>query len=151
MVRFLHDEPAVAQALLAAHGVELVAVSQVDEHLAVLRVLAASEADVRVDVVITAPDDVDADSGNGAWHVNAQHEAHTVLEGVGVIEFWCDDKAVGAVLEPGDIMLVKGAEHRYRPLTDQRWLIRYSGGPHEELTATQTGRASEPWPVVSFD
>ncbi len=151
MVRFLSHDDAEAQSLLAANGVELVAVSQIHEQLAVHRVLAASEADVRADVVLTAPNDADADSGNGAWHVNAQHEAHTVLEGVGVIEFWCGDGPVGAVLEPGDIMLVKGAEHRYRPLTDQRWLIRYSGGPQEQLTATQTGRPSAPWPAVAID
>ena len=151
MVRFLYDDDAEAQALLAANGVELVAVSQIHEQLAVHRVLAASEADVRADVVLIAPDDADADTGNGVWHVNAQHEAHTVLEGVGLIEFWCADRPVAAVLEPGDIMLVKGAEHRYRPLTDQRWLIRYSGGPEASLTATETGRVSEPWPVVTFD
>ena len=151
MVRFLYDDVAQAQALLAANGVELVAVSEVNEQLAVHRVLAVSEADVRADVVLTAPHHADADSGNGAWHINAQHEAHTVLEGIGVIEFWCGDTAVSAVLEPGDIMLVRGAEHRYRPLTDQRWLIRYSGGPEEELTATQTGRPSSPWPEVAID
>ena len=151
MVRFLRSDAAQAQALLAAHGVELVAIGEIDEHTAVAKVLSGSDAYVRVDVVLPAPDDVSADSGNGAWHINAQHEAHTVVDGSGVIEFWCGDRAVGAVLEPGDIMLVRGAEHRYRPLTDQRWLIRHSGGPEASLIATETGRLSEPWPVVTFD
>ena len=52
-------------------------------------------------------------------------------------------------LEPGDIMLVKGAEHRYRPLTDQRWLIRFSGGAEAELLPTETGRLSQGWPPAS--
>ena len=151
MVRFLHSDLARAQALLSAHGVELLSTVEIDEGEAVAKVLTGSDADVRVDVVLSAPDEITADVGNGAWHINEQHEAHTVLEGIGVIEFWCGDGPVRAVLEPGDIMLVKGAEHRYRPLTDQRWLIRYSGGPEASLTATETGRVSEPWPVVAFD
>lgn len=151
MVRFLSDDTAEAQALLAAHGVQLVSIHELDEQVAVLGVLPATTADVRADVVLAAPDEASADSGMGAWHINNEHEAHTVLEGVGVIEFWCGDRAVAALLEPGDIMLVQGAEHRYRPLTAQRWQIRYSGGPDAELTATDTGRPSVPWPSVSVD
>jgi hypothetical protein len=65
-----------------------------------------------------------------------------------VIEFWCGDQTVAAVLEAGDIMLVRGTEHRYRPLTDQRWLLRFSGGPQAALIPTETNRVSEPWPAV---
>jgi hypothetical protein len=46
------------------------------------------------------------------------------------------------------MMLVRGAEHRYRPLTDQRWLIRFSGGPQADLIPTETDRACVPWPRV---
>lgn len=124
----------------------MVSIHEVDESTAVSSVLTGSDADVRADVVLAAPDAAAADSGVGAWHINNQHEAHTVVEGTGIIEFWCGDRAVAAVLEPGDIMLVKGAEHRYRPLTDQRWLIRFSGGAEAELLPTETGRLSQGWP-----
>jgi mannose-6-phosphate isomerase-like protein (cupin superfamily) len=148
VVHYLHDDAEAAVALLAHHGVALVSTNDVVEDQAVAGVLSGSDAEVRADVVLAAPDDQDADSGVGAWHINNEHEAHTVVEGRGVIEFWCGDRSVAAVLEAGDIMLVRGAEHRYRPLTDQRWLIRYSGGPESELTPTETGRPSAAWPVV---
>ena len=148
VVRYLHDDVEVVEALLAAHGVALVSTNSVDESTAVATVLTGSDTEVRADVVLAAQDDAQADLGVGAWHINNEHEAHTVVDGIGVIEFWCGDRAVAAVLEAGDVMLVRGAEHRYRPVTDQRWLIRFSGGPQADLIPTETGRPSEPWPSV---
>ena len=148
MVRFLHSDVPAAKALLAEHGVVLVSTSDLDEATAVATVLSGSDTQVRADVVLAAPDESQADAGVGAWHINNEHEAHTVVDGVGVIEFWCGDQAIGAVLEAGDMMLVRGAEHRYRPLTDQRWLIRFSGGPQADLIPTETDRACVPWPRV---
>ena len=45
---------------------------------------------------------------------------------------------VSTIVGPGDVIEVRGAEHRYRPLTAQRWALRYGGGPDAELVATET-------------
>lgn len=55
---------------------------------------------------------------------------------------------VPVIVEGGDIMVVRGAEHRYLPLTDQRWILRWSGGPEATLEGTDTGRESTPWTQV---
>jgi mannose-6-phosphate isomerase-like protein (cupin superfamily) len=85
------------------------------------------------------------DSGMGSWHVNGADEVHSVLDGQGLMEFWTQQGAVCILVEAGDVLVIQGAEHRYRPLTDQRWAIRYSGGPDADLVGTNTGRPAEPW------
>ena len=40
---------------------------------------------------------------------------------------------------------VERAEHRYRPLTEQGWVLRFEG---DDLGAVDTGRAQAPWPTV---
>jgi hypothetical protein len=82
----------------------------------------------------------------GAWHVNAVDELHVVQSGEGIIEFVTLDGVVSVVVGAGDVIEVRGAEHRYRPLTEQRWTMRYSGGPDAQLAATETGRGADPWP-----
>jgi mannose-6-phosphate isomerase-like protein (cupin superfamily) len=85
----------------------------------------------------------------GAWHVNAQDEAHTVLSGTGLMQFVTPQGVVTVVVEAGDVVVVRGAEHRYRPLTAQGWAIRHSGGPGDDLGARETGRPSGPWPELA--
>ena len=82
----------------------------------------------------------------GAWHVNAQAEAHLVVSGEGLVEFMTPEGPVAAVITGGDVMVVRGGEHRYRPLTEQEWVIRHSGGPDADLGTRETGRASSAWP-----
>ena len=146
MVRFLDLDDSEAARRLAAIGTEIVPTTDEGaEHVVVARVLPIGERGVRVEVDIEPPDDPFA--GMGAWHRNAQTEAHTVRSGSGVVEFWTPDGAVSARLEAGDVMVVRGGEHRYRPLTAQRWAIRHSGPEDTELVTTDTGRPSDAWPV----
>ncbi|MCX6433315.1 MAG: hypothetical protein NTX29_11165, partial [Actinobacteria bacterium] len=100
----------------------------------------------RAEVDIAMPDDVDA--GMGAWHVNAVDEIHVVASGQGIMEFVTVDGIVSILVGAGDVVEIHGAEHRYRPLTEQRWLLRFGGPADGELVATQTGRAAGPWPTA---
>jgi hypothetical protein len=146
MVRFLGLDAVEAARRLGLVGTEIVATSdEQSEHVVVARVLPIGERGVRVEVDIVPPDD--PFSGMGAWHRNAQTEAHTVRSGRGVVEFWTPDGAVSAQLEAGDVMVVRGGEHRYLPLSTQRWAIRHSGPEEDELETTDTGRLSERWAV----
>jgi mannose-6-phosphate isomerase-like protein (cupin superfamily) len=135
-----------ARAMLAAIGTEIHPRST--ERAAVAEVLPEGERQVRVEADLEPSAEADADTGMGAWHVNAEREAHTVLSGTGVMQFMTPHGPVTAVVEAGDVVLVRGGEHRYRPLTPQRWAIRHSGGPDADLGARGTGRASAPWPQV---
>ncbi len=99
---------------------------------------------VRAEVDIAVPDDVDA--GMGAWHVNAFDEVHVVASGEGIMEFVTLDGVVSVLVEAGDVVEIRGAEHRYQPLSAQRWRLRFGGTSDDELVATETGRASTPWP-----
>jgi mannose-6-phosphate isomerase-like protein (cupin superfamily) len=140
-------DPVEARGLLAGIGTEIH--PRTTEPAAVAEVLADGEREVRAEVDLEPPaDDVAADQGMGAWHVNAQHEAHTVLSGTGLMQFMTAHGPVTAVVEAGDVVLVRGGEHRYRPLTAQRWAIRHSGGADADLGARETGRAPSPWPAL---
>jgi hypothetical protein len=146
MVRFLDSDADDAVRRLALVGTEIVATTdEASEQAVVARVLPIGERGVRVEVDIEPPDDVF--SAMGAWHVNARTEAHTVRSGRGVVEFVTPAGVVSAELGAGDVMVVRGAEHRYRPLTAQRWAIRHSGPDDAELDPRDTGRPSETWPL----
>jgi hypothetical protein len=146
MVRYVGLADAEARARLAAIGTELLS----DPDQATLDALESGlppeVREVRAAVVIPPPDDDAVDTGMGAWHVNGETEAHLVVSGTGLIEFMTPDGPVAAVLTGGDVMVVRGGEHRYRPLTEQEWIIRHTGGPDAELGARETGRPSGPWP-----
>ena len=107
-------------------------------------VLPEGQRQVRAVAVIPEPDE--PDEGMGAWHVNARDEIHLVRSGQGVLQVITPEGIVTAWLEPGTVMVMRGAEHRYRPLTEQEWLIRHSGPADADLDATATGRAAEAWP-----
>lgn len=149
MARVIGRDEAEAMAMLDAVGVRLHGAvgdpanappSLVDA------VLGADSRDVRAVADIDVPEDPDA--GMGAWHVNAVDELHVVQSGEGLMEFVTLDGIVSLVVGGGDVIEVRGAEHRYRPLTAQRWILRYSGGPEADLVATATGRAADPWPTA---
>ncbi len=142
MVRFIGISEVEARERLAPIGTELV----VDDGTVVERVLADGERQVRAEVDVEPPSESFA--GMGAWHVNGRTEAHGVLSGRGIVQFWTEQGPVTAVLEAGDAMVVRGGEHRYLPLTSQRWVLRHSGDESASLDAVETGRAAEPWPDV---
>lgn len=112
----------------------------------VARVLPEGERQVRATPVVPPPDDASADEGMGAWHVNARDELHLVRAGSGILQVVTPEGVVTVWLEPGTVMVMRGAEHRYRPLTEQAWSMRFSGPADADLGATATGRAAEPWP-----
>lgn len=82
----------------------------------------------------------------GAWHVNAQAELHLVRSGEGLLQVVTDGGVVSVWLGAGDVMAMSGAEHRFRALTPQQWVLRWSGGSDDDLGARPTGRPSGPWP-----
>lgn len=144
MVTFIGRDEESARALLAAQGVRFLTVDS-PEHDEVLVEVLGDLTQERGRVVAEPPSDAaEAASGMGAWHVNAVSEFETVLDGEGVVEFVTDDGVVSAHIGPGDVMVVEGAEHRYRPLTSQQWILRFAA---DDLGARETGRAAAPWPI----
>jgi hypothetical protein len=147
MARVIGRDDAQARELLAASGVRLhravgdPADAPPDLIAAVLPPAARS---IRAEAGVEAPDDTHA--GMGAWHVNAVDELHVVRSGEGIMEFITLDGPVAVVVEAGDVIEVRGAEHRYRPLSAQQWVMRWSGDEDADLGAIETGRASDHWP-----
>ena len=136
-----------ARALLDGAGVRLHRADPVTADVpadVVSAVLPEDSRDVRAVADIAVPEDVDA--GMGAWHVNAVDELHVVQTGEGIMEFVTLDGIVSVLIGSGDVIEVRGAEHRDRPHTEQRWALRFSGGPDADLAATETGRGADPWP-----
>ena len=109
-------------------------------------VLPEGEREVRAEAVLTPPAEGEAGEGMGAWHVNARDEMHLVRSGEGVLQVITPDGVVTVWLGPGTVMVMRGAEHRYRPLSEQSWVLRWSGPPDADLDARETGRADGPWP-----
>ena len=145
MARFLTHPEAESRAMLAAAGVDLARGVQGELPALAVEVLPDDERQVRADVEVDVPEDLDA--GMGAWHVNAVDEVHLVASGAGVMEFSTIEGPVGVLVEEGDVIAIRGAEHRYRPLTPQRWVLRFGGPADGDLGATETGRAAGPWPL----
>lgn len=147
MALVIGRDDVAARALLDAAGVRLHTADPATADVpagVVSAVLPEDSRGVRAVADIEVPEDVNA--GMGAWHVNAVDELHLVQSGEGVMEFVTLDGIVSVVIGAGDVIEVRGAEHRYRPLTEQRWALRFSGGPEAELAATETGRGAGPWP-----
>lgn len=136
-----------APALLAAVGSEFWSVNSEDINEAdVARRLPAGQGQVRAVVPIEPPAPGEEDSGMGAWHVNAQDELHLVRSGSGLLQVVTGGGVVSVWLGPGDVMAMSGAEHRFRALTSQEWVLRWSGAPDDDLGARPTGREPGPWP-----
>jgi hypothetical protein len=146
MAEFIDRDAAAARALLREAGVRILRVDSPDHDAVLAEVLGEDARGERGRIVAEPPADADAAAqGMGAWHVNEVSEFETVTSGDGIVEFWTSDGAVGVRLGAGDIMAVERAEHRYRPLTEQGWVLRFGA---DDLVAVETGRASGPWPVV---
>jgi mannose-6-phosphate isomerase-like protein (cupin superfamily) len=145
MARFLTLPEDESREVLAAAGVRLDRVIGDEVPALVADVLPEGQREVRAEADIEVPEDIDA--GMGAWHVNAVDEVHVVASGAGVMEFVTIEGPVGVLVEAGDVIAIRGAEHRYRPLTPQRWVLRFGGPADGDLGATETGRAAGPWPL----
>lgn len=151
MARVIGRGEAEARDLLEAVGVRLhaAAADPADAGTDVIEsALPEDSRFVRGEAVIEVPREHDVDAGMGAWHVNPVDELHVVRSGEGIMEFITLDGPVAVLVGAGDVIEIRGAEHRYRPLTAQDWLLRWSGGPDAQLTATDSGRAAERWPEV---
>ena len=145
MATFLTYDDERSRAFLSVVGVQILRVGD-ENYDAVMADVLGTQTDERGRIVAEPPtDDEAAKAGMGAWHINAGNEFETVLSGQGIVEFMTDKGAVAVLLEAGDIMAVERAEHRYRPLTHQEWILRFEG---DDLGAVDTGRVSGPWPTV---
>ncbi len=144
MATFLTFDESRSRELLAAAGVRILRVDDPDHDAVMGEVLGDLTAE-RGRIVADPPaDDAAADEGMGAWHVNAVNEFETVTDGEGVLEFITSAGPVAVLMTGGDVMAVERAEHRYRPLTAQSWILRFAA---DDLVATETGRAAGPWPT----
>ncbi|MFM1965879.1 MAG: hypothetical protein RL134_1604 [Actinomycetota bacterium] len=136
------------EAELAAAGVCFVHAPGDDAPEAVLaEVLGPDERQVRAVVVAAPPAAGDEHSGMGAWHINGVHEAHFVRSGRGILQVPLPQGVATIEVIPGDVMIVRGAEHRYLPLESQEWVLRHTGPADAELSPRETGRDAGPWPV----
>lgn len=150
MARFLGND-AESRTSLDTAGVRIYVVDDetqdADEAL-VVAVLPEGARDVRAELVAAPPTDDEAFTGMGAWHINDVDELHVVASGEGIMEFATPAGAVAVVVEAGDVVEIRRAEHRYRPLTEQAWVIRHGGAPGADMNAADTGRVATPWPAV---
>lgn len=138
------------EAALAAVGVRFVHAPGEDAPPQVLaEVLGPEEMDVRGVVIAEPPAPGQEHSGMGAWHVNGVHEAHFARSGRGLLQVVLSEGVASVEVIPGDVMVIRGAEHRYRPLEPQEWVLRHTGGPDAELDPRETGRAAAPWPPIA--
>ena len=96
----------------------------------------------------TSPAPGEEHSAHCAWHTNGVTEAHSIMSGRGLFQFWTDEGPVTLVLTAGDLLVNRGAEHRYQPLGDQQLRLRHSGETDGDFAYVDTGRSPMPWPRV---
>ena len=138
------------EAELAAIGVRFVHAPGPDAPAElVAEVLTEGEREVRAVVVADPPEAGQEYAGMGAWHANAVSEVHFVRGGRGLLQFALREGVCSVEVMAGDVMIVRGAEHRYLPLESQEWVLRYSGPADSDLGAHETDRPVEPWPYLA--
>ena len=94
MVRYVGIPEDEARARLSTIGTQLLTDPDQQSIDAVEATLPPEIRDVRAAVVIPPPPAGDEHSGMGAWHVNAETEAHLVVSGEGLVEFMTPDGPV---------------------------------------------------------
>ncbi|MCW2772239.1 MAG: hypothetical protein JWN91_565 [Nocardioides sp.] len=151
-MEFIDIDADGARALLASVGTEIHRVEHegsAEEARLVAEALGEDERHVRGTFDATAPEAGEEHAAHCAWHTNAVVEAHTFTSGRGLFQFWTSQGAVSVVLTAGDLLVNRGAEHRFLPLGDQQLRLRYSGPPDADFGYVDTGRSPMPWPAVS--
>lgn len=143
MATFLTYDAERSRAFLSLVGVRILTTLDPDHDEVMAEVLGSDTAEKARIVAEPPADDAAAAQGMGAWHVNGADEFETVVDGRGIVEFHTSKGPVAVLLEAGDVMVVEGAEHRYRPLEPQTWILRFAGA---DLAARETGRVAGPWP-----
>ena len=113
------------------------------------QVLGADECQVRAIVVAEPPAPGLEHEGMGAWHVNAVHEAHFARTGRGLLQVVLPAGIASIEVLPGDVMIVRGTEHRYLPIEAQEWVLRHAGPADATLAPRDTGRDPQPWPPMA--
>ena len=137
-----HDGPT----RLADLGVEFHETSDDDVPVELLKaVLPGGQTQQRGVVTMDPPEAGEAFRGVGAWHRNAQDEAHFLREGTGEVHFVDDAGIIRVHLIAGDVMIIRKAEHRFRALTPCTWVLHFSGPDGQDLETTSTGRTDSPW------
>ena len=116
----------------------------VPDHLLALA-LREGERQTRGEVAVDPPAAGQEFEDFGAWHVNDGNEAHLLLSGTGQVQFVDDGGVITVDVEAGDVMIIRGAEHRFRALTPAVWVLHFAGPEGADLVATQTGRQDTPW------
>lgn len=138
------------EAELAAVGVRFVHAPGDDAPAELIaEILGPDERQVRAVVVAEPPAAGEEFAGLGAWHVNGEHEVHFVRSGRGLLQVALPEGTASIELLPGDVMVVRGAEHRYLPIEAQEWVLRYTGPADADLAPRVTAREIEPWPTLT--
>lgn len=138
--------PEDASTRLALLGVEFHSTTNDDVPGELLElVLPAGERQERAVATMDPPTAGAEFGGVGAWHVNAQDEAHLLRAGSGEVQFIDETGIISVRVESGDVMIVRRAEHRFRALTPCTWVLHYSGADGADLVSTPTGRINSPW------
>ena len=116
----------------------------VPDHLLALA-LEEGERQTRGEVAVDPPAAGQEFEDFGAWHVNDGNEAHLLRLGTGQVQFVDDDGVITVDVEAGDVMIIRGAEHRFRAMTPAVWVLHVAGPDGADLVATHTGRQDTPW------
>lgn len=114
----------------------------------VARALPEGQRHVRGTFDAMAPAPGEEHTAHCAWHTNSVTEAHTFNSGRGLFQFWTEEGPVSVVLTAGDLLVNRGAEHRFLPLGDQQLRLRHSGDVDGEFGYVDTGRSPMPWPEL---
>lgn len=141
-----HLIPPDARDRLAALGVEFHETNDDDVPDELLTaVLPEGERQQRGVATMEPPAPGEEFDGVGAWHVNAQSEAHLLRSGTGQVQFIDDAGVITVDLSSGDVMIVRKAEHRFRALAPCTWVLHYEGPDGADLATTPTGRLDSSW------
>ena len=145
-VHVAHISPLNSDGRLADLGVEFHSTIEDDvpDRLLALA-LDEEERQPRGEVAVNPPAAGHEFEDFGAWHVNDGNEAHLLRSGTGQVQFVDDDGVITVDVEAGDVMIIRGAEHRFRALTPAVWVLHFAGPAGADLVATQTGRQDSPW------
>ncbi|MCX6460660.1 MAG: hypothetical protein NTZ03_10170 [Actinobacteria bacterium] len=147
-MRYIGTNADVAQEELAAVGVQWYAVDSegTEAEIALIAAfLPEGERQLRGTFDAEPPAAGEEHLAHCAWHTNRVDEVHTFLTGLGRFEFRTPDGLITVLSEPGDVMVNRGAEHRFLPLTSQRLRLRHSGPVEGDFGYIATATVNGPW------